>query len=467
MPKELLALLVCCLFFILVKIISISLTEFNLYGDEAQYWLWSKEISFGYFSKPPLLAWLIGLVTSIFGNSFVVLKSIPALIYCITSYLVFIFTKKLFNDSHLAYICALTFFLLPSVTLSSFLISTDVLLILFWTWSLIQLLIIKESPSYFNFMVFGLLLGLAFLAKYAALYFLISLALLLIVEKSFRQVFLKSKLKLATSLLIFLIILSPNILWNYINNWPTISHTADNASLDKISLSFIGLFSFLSSQIVMVGPVLCFGFLLCLNKITNIGTSEKFLICFALPALAIVLIESFLVRAHANWAAVSLVTLSIFFISVVYKYKRKILYMNNYLNLAVGFVLFAMIAANFPIGVFDRISGVKSFVQFLEDTNQKNFDNIVVSDRLLFANLKYEYHSKQLNFYSPHVPGNKISNHFQLKNALPKNFNNNFILVGNKDDISYLQKKIKIKLVDSRLFPFDNKKIKIYEVHIY
>ena len=148
MPKELLALLVCCLFFILVKIISISLTEFNLYGDEAQYWLWSKEISFGYFSKPPLLAWLIGLVTSIFGNSFVVLKSIPALIYCITSYLVFIFTKKLFNDSHLAYICALTFFLLPSVTLSSFLISTDVLLILFWTWSLIQLLIMLNPSNY-------------------------------------------------------------------------------------------------------------------------------------------------------------------------------------------------------------------------------------------------------------------------------------------------------------------------------
>ena len=342
----------------------------------------------------------------------------------------------------------------------------DILLILLWTWCLIQVLKIKEKPSYFNFIVFGLLLGLAFLAKYAAVYFLISLTLLLIVEKGFRHAFLSSKLKLLMSLLIFITILSPNLLWNYINNWPTIGHTIDNASLNKINLNFIGLFNFLLSQIVMIGPVLCFGFLVCLNKVVKFGSKEKFLICFALPTLIIVLIESFLVRAHANWAAVSLVTLSIFFISVVYRFKKQILHINNYLNLGVGLILFAMIATNFPLSVFNRISGAKSLVQFLDETNQNNFDNIVVSDRLLFANLKYEYYSKKLNFYSPYKPGNKIAHHFQLKNALPNNFNNNFILIGNKNDINYLQKKIKIKLLDTKLFPFANEKIKIYEVFI-
>ena len=70
MVKNNLVLLGFCLFFVLIKIISISLTDFNLYGDEAQYWLWSKELSFGYYSKPPLLSWLIYLVTSFFGDSF-------------------------------------------------------------------------------------------------------------------------------------------------------------------------------------------------------------------------------------------------------------------------------------------------------------------------------------------------------------------------------------------------------------
>ncbi len=453
-----------CLFFVLIKIISISLTDFNLYGDEAQYWLWSKEPSFGYFSKPPLLAWLIGLITFIFGNSFIVLKSIPVLIYCFTSYLIFIFSKKLFNDSTLAFSCALTFFLLPSVTLSSFLISTDILLILLWTASLIQILRIRERPSYFNFVAFGLLVGLAFMAKYAAIYFLISLILLFIVEKSFRFVFLESKLKSLLSLLIMIIVFLPNILWNYVNNWQTLGHTAENASLNKIDLNLVGLFEFLSSQILMIGPVLFVGFLLCLNKKNNINSNEKFLICFFLPAFLIVTIESFLVRAHANWAAVSLVTLSIFLISVVYKFKRTILYLNNYFNLAIGLLLFAMIATNFPLSAFNRISGIKAFVQFLDKSNQNNIDNIVVSDRLLFANLKYEYRSKQLNFFSPHLPGNKIAHHFHLKSPLPNNFNNNFILIGNKGDIDYLQKSIIIKFLDSKSFPFEKNEINIYEI---
>ena len=53
---------------ILLKIFAIYFTEFGLYGDEAQYWLWSKQISWGYFSKPPLIAWLINLSNQIFGD---------------------------------------------------------------------------------------------------------------------------------------------------------------------------------------------------------------------------------------------------------------------------------------------------------------------------------------------------------------------------------------------------------------
>ena len=99
-----------------------------------------------------------------------------------------------------------------------------------------------------------------------------------------------------------------------------------NASLDKIKINPIGFFEFLFSQIFMIGPVLFVGFLLCSYKKIKIHANEKFLISFALPALLIVLLESFLVRAHANWAAVSLVSLSIFFVNIVYNLNKKILY---------------------------------------------------------------------------------------------------------------------------------------------
>ena len=41
----------------------------DLYPDEAQYWLWSRVPAFGYYSKPPLVAWLIALTTAVFGTS--------------------------------------------------------------------------------------------------------------------------------------------------------------------------------------------------------------------------------------------------------------------------------------------------------------------------------------------------------------------------------------------------------------
>ena len=60
------------LFFSLaIKFIAITITNFDLFGDEAQYWLWSQKLDFGYYSKPPLLPWYISLYTYFLGNSFV------------------------------------------------------------------------------------------------------------------------------------------------------------------------------------------------------------------------------------------------------------------------------------------------------------------------------------------------------------------------------------------------------------
>ena len=64
-------------FIFFLKIFAISFTNFDLFGDEAQYWLWSQTIDLGYYSKPPLVAWVVGVITYVFGSGFVVLKLIP------------------------------------------------------------------------------------------------------------------------------------------------------------------------------------------------------------------------------------------------------------------------------------------------------------------------------------------------------------------------------------------------------
>src|SRR5262249_39585728 len=49
----------------LARIAALSGSVVDLFPDEAQYWAWSREWAFGYFSKPPLLAWVIAAATAI------------------------------------------------------------------------------------------------------------------------------------------------------------------------------------------------------------------------------------------------------------------------------------------------------------------------------------------------------------------------------------------------------------------
>src|SRR5581483_11947311 len=52
----------------LARLVWLSVGATNLYPDEAQYWLWSLHPAFGYYSKPPMVAWLIALTTGFFGG---------------------------------------------------------------------------------------------------------------------------------------------------------------------------------------------------------------------------------------------------------------------------------------------------------------------------------------------------------------------------------------------------------------
>ncbi|HHD78267.1 MAG TPA: hypothetical protein ENK98_01290, partial [Epsilonproteobacteria bacterium] len=48
----------------------------DLYIDEAYYWVWSQNFDWGYYSKPPMIAWVISLATGLAGESSLVMKSI-------------------------------------------------------------------------------------------------------------------------------------------------------------------------------------------------------------------------------------------------------------------------------------------------------------------------------------------------------------------------------------------------------
>ena len=79
--------------------------------------------------------------------------------------------KNVGLKSENALVGSLTFLFIPAVSFSSFIISTDLFLLLFWTLSLNELIKISKYQKIRNFILLGIFLGLGILSKYAAIYF--------------------------------------------------------------------------------------------------------------------------------------------------------------------------------------------------------------------------------------------------------------------------------------------------------
>ena len=40
------------------RVVMLYFNATDLFVDEAQYWLWGQNLDFGYYSKPPMIAWV-------------------------------------------------------------------------------------------------------------------------------------------------------------------------------------------------------------------------------------------------------------------------------------------------------------------------------------------------------------------------------------------------------------------------
>ena len=445
---------------LIIKLVSIKLTNFNLFGDEAQYWLWSKELDFGYFSKPPFLAWGIRFYSELFHDSFFYLKIFPSAVYFLITSSIYILLKNLGLDNQNAFTGSLTFLFIPAVSFSSFIISTDLFLLLFWTLSLNELIKILKYQRISSFIFLGVFLGLGFLSKYAAVYFIICLFILILVDKNYRKIFLDNYFGFALSFLCFGIILLPNLIWNINNSWVTLQHTADNANFENVQFRITRGVEFLIIQVLMLGPFMVLGRFI---GFKNKKDFQNLLLIFSLPIILIVFTEAVIVRANANWAAPALISLFVYlYIGLNNFYLRVFNYLFNFIFCIIFFI---MIGVSYPLNIFDRISGLKEYAEKVyENTSYISKKNMVISDRLLFSSMSYELKDNNINFYMPYKKGTKITNHFKITHPLNKKMNKNFIFIGSLSDINYLEKEHKLIKINSPDQKFAKRKLDIYEV---
>ncbi|HEV7384618.1 MAG TPA: glycosyltransferase family 39 protein, partial [Phenylobacterium sp.] len=293
----------------LARLIALFRTPLELYPDEAQYWLWSRIPAFGYYSKPPMVAWAIWASTA-FGGDAEPWVRLPAVLFQgAATLLVFQIARRLYG-SRTALAAAALYALTPAIQLSATVVATDSPLLAFIGLSIWAYAALQGSQGRKRLLLaagLGAALGLAFLSKYAAVYVLIGIGLHLGLSPAARRAWSPAAAALAAGT--FLLVLGPNLAWNATHGFATLQHTAAAANWTGRRLFNPGeLGEFLASQFAAFGPipfaVLIVGAALLAWR-RRLEPADVLLLCFTLPPVAIVAVQAFVSRAHANWSGAS------------------------------------------------------------------------------------------------------------------------------------------------------------------
>ncbi len=224
----------------------------GLGSDEAQYWTWSQTPDWGYYSKPPGIAWQIWLGTHLFGSTEWGVRSMSLFLSFLQAFAVYRLARGAGLQTRTSFWCGLFMALSPLGILGAFLAITDGGFLLSWTGAcaiMVSALHRKEAPS--PYYVGGwILVGALF--KWPIYFFWFFFLV-------FRHFFFKDQpwRHLFGGICISLIGLLPSIGWNAGHEWATFRHvgaTIQGGGGAHRSEGNLG--AFLGSQVVLVSPLL-------------------------------------------------------------------------------------------------------------------------------------------------------------------------------------------------------------------
>lgn len=325
----------------IVRLLALRFSATDLQVDEAQYWDWSRHFALGYFSKPPLIAWTIAAGNMVCGASEACVRAPAPLLYFAAALLIYATARALYGP-RVGFWASLGFALAPGVAFSSAIMSTDVLLLFFWTLALYAFVRLRAGGGYRFSLLLGLALGCGLLAKYAMAYFVGCALIAAIIDPSSRTVIRSSRFWLA--IVLALLILSPNIYWNLTNGLVTLRHTGENVSGDGLQIRFGNAIGFLAAQFAIIGPFLTGAVFAAAATAWRKDTpsEDRLLLAFALPVTLVVTAASALTVTNANWAASSLVAAAVLGAAVLIRHGRfRLVQVGLAIGVAVQIVLFA------------------------------------------------------------------------------------------------------------------------------
>jgi 4-amino-4-deoxy-L-arabinose transferase-like glycosyltransferase len=289
----------------LFRLAYIFAAPLDLAGDEAYYWDWSRQLEWGYFSKPPMVAWIIALFSRTLGSSPAVVRLPAVLLGAVSALALFMLAKRMY-DSRTAFWAVAVAMASPGASALGCLLTIDAPLICFWSlalylfWAGLE----KREGGSWEWYALAAAIGLGLLSKQVMLVFIVLMFVFAAVSRDDRYL-LKSRRPYLSSLLGFAALIPP-IVWNAFHGWITFHHTAGH--FEASQYNFIATSTeFIGAQIGIISPLtwILFALLsvLLLFNFRSIDRGALYLLCFSFMPLLGVAVLSLRQRIQPNWPA--------------------------------------------------------------------------------------------------------------------------------------------------------------------
>jgi 4-amino-4-deoxy-L-arabinose transferase-like glycosyltransferase len=281
----------------------------GLVGDETYYWDWGRRPAWGYFSKPPLIAWLMTVVDRLGGSSTVGIRTAALAFGSCTVILVHSLARRLYG-ARTAFWAAAAISATAGSAVSNLIFTIDSPLLLCWTAALYCLWRVCEpGPGRLRwYLLLIAAIGTGLLAKQMMIVFAGIALIFLATDRELRwQLARPWPWAALAGSLAFLV---PTMIWNARHDWITLSHTSQHFAtqsrhpvdaLHRLSVHIL-------SQMGLTSPLLwlaMFGLFICgLIWFRSLQRRERFLLLFSGPALIIILLMTLNQYINGNWPAV-------------------------------------------------------------------------------------------------------------------------------------------------------------------
>ncbi len=247
--------------FILTKFIlqyTLISPDYDLQRDEYLHLDMANHLAWGYISVPPVTSW-IAYIIKLLGNGFFWVKFFPALFGALTIFIVWKTIEEL-KGNLFALILGPLAVLVSVILRINILFQPNSLDIFFWTLTYFTIVKYINTTNSKWLYATALTIGFGILSKYNIIFLLLGLVLAVLFTEH-RKIFLNKNFYI--SIAIAFIIVLPNIIWQYQNNFPTLHQLQDLlktqlVNMDRFNFVKEQLIYFLSSAVIIIASFIAF-----------------------------------------------------------------------------------------------------------------------------------------------------------------------------------------------------------------